>query len=146
MAVLSPISVQHLLVDALQSHGLGQLGLVVAVPAQRIPGQGRALAEGRHLGWGVSRGVCAGPSAQEGLQQRSEWPRSLHSAVHAHKPNRKRETQARNTSTMVTEVTRTVRGRAAEGEACKKMNALVLDPEMSPVSCKATLIQKLPTL
>lgn len=60
------ISVQHLLVDALQPHGLGQLGLVVVVPAQRIPGQGRALAEGRHLGWGVSRGVCAGPSSAGG--------------------------------------------------------------------------------
>lgn len=60
------IPVQHLLVDALQPHGLGQLGLVEVVSAQRIPGQRGALAEGRHLGWGVSRGVCAGPSSPGG--------------------------------------------------------------------------------
>lgn len=60
------ISVQHLLVDALQPHGLGQLGLVEVVSAQRIPGQGGALAEGRHLGWWVSRGVCVGPSSAGG--------------------------------------------------------------------------------
>lgn len=27
--------------------------------------------------------------AQDGLQQRSEWPRILHSAVHAHSPRQK---------------------------------------------------------
>lgn len=33
------VPVQHFLVDALQPHCLGQLGLVVIVPAQRIPRQ-----------------------------------------------------------------------------------------------------------
>lgn len=40
------VSVQYFLIDALQPHCLGQLGLVVIVPAQRIPRQGRALTEG----------------------------------------------------------------------------------------------------
>ena len=62
-----------------------------------------------------------GPPAQEGLQQRSEWPRILHSAVHAHKPNRKEKHKP-----MVAEVTQTVRGAGRlRREACK-MNALLL--------------------
>lgn len=28
---------------------------------------------------------------QDGLQQRSEWPRILHSAVHAHSPGKEKE-------------------------------------------------------
>lgn len=40
------VPVQHFLIDALKPHCFGQLGLVKVVPAQGIPGQGRALAEG----------------------------------------------------------------------------------------------------
>lgn len=40
------VSVQHFLIDALQPHCLGQLGLVVIVSAQRIPRQCGALTEG----------------------------------------------------------------------------------------------------
>lgn len=34
-------------------------------------------------GWGEGCGLAR---LQEGLQQRSEWPKILHSAVHAHSP------------------------------------------------------------
>jgi len=58
------VPVQHFLVDALQAHRLGQLGLVKVVPAEGIPGQGRALAEGgkgcRRMGRGVRVGSAAG--------------------------------------------------------------------------------------
>lgn len=40
------VSVQYFLIDALQPHCLGQLGLVVIVSAQRIPRQRSTLTEG----------------------------------------------------------------------------------------------------
>lgn len=55
------VPVEHFLIDALQPHCLGQLGLVVIVPAERISRQGRALTEGRHLRWWVRRGMRVGP-------------------------------------------------------------------------------------
>lgn len=55
------LPVQHLLVNALQSHRFGDLGLVVVVPAVGVPGQGGRLgetAEGGEGGcWG---GRCVG--------------------------------------------------------------------------------------
>lgn len=40
------------------------------------------------LGWGEA---CGLGRPQEGLQHRSEWPRILHSAVHAHSPRRQKQ-------------------------------------------------------
>lgn len=57
------VPVQHLLVDALEPHRLRQLGLVKVVPAERVPGQGGAFAEGGEGRRGVGRGVGVGSAA-----------------------------------------------------------------------------------
>lgn len=55
------LSVQHLLVHALQTCRFGDVGLVVVVPAVGVPGQGGRLGEaaegGEGWGWGWS---CVG--------------------------------------------------------------------------------------
>lgn len=55
------LSVQHLLIHALQPHCFGDVGLVVVVPAVGVPGQGGRLGEAAKggEGWG-RRGSCIG--------------------------------------------------------------------------------------
>lgn len=56
------LPVQHLLIHALQSHGFGDVGLVVVLPAVGVPGQRGCFgqgAEGRH-GSGRRGGGCVG--------------------------------------------------------------------------------------
>lgn len=52
------LSVQHLLVHALQTHCFGDVGLVVVVPAVGVPGQRGRLGEAAEGGEGGGRRWC----------------------------------------------------------------------------------------
>lgn len=58
----------------------------------------------------------------EGLQQRSEWPRILHSAVHAHSPNRKEKGRERDDFAEIAHSYTSLFGMSDRVKAAEKKN------------------------
>lgn len=82
---------------------------------------------------------CVLGAPHDGLQQRSEWPRILHSAVHAHSPNIKKKG-----STIITEIGMPPFSERQKGsgwlkrKTCMKMNDSDSRFERNIASYKAT--------